>query len=980
MHTVWAWGGNAAGQLGLQTRGGHASDAAGGAPAGAVPAALPPPPPAFVAAPLEVVDSVAAAAVGLPVAVACGEEHSVLLCRDGTLHAVGCNAAGAAALPVVQLAAAEFAAVPLPPGSAVASVCAGARNTAAVTSGGRLLVCGTNQFGEAGTGRSGSTYLLTDIGPSAAWHGMQRSHQASGGGGGEAAAAVVGAACGCGSLYVWTNGAEAFAWGQGGQGELGLGGNSRNVSIPSRMPWAHGATCVAASAGGGRFAALLDSHGRLFTFGAGAPDGTWGADFQLAVAGWRPPTGKGVRSGSGGRGSPKAAPLVTRPLQEQQRPLQQESPGSPAAAAAAAAAGTTPAEGGDDAPAGGFKYAQVEPSSPRSPRQHASLAPGSSPSTPRSGRQRSASSNGASTSNGGGGGSGGPRLRGRSGREQRWLEEAEEEWAGGRRRGRGERRRDRLRQPPDATPEATLTRRQRWMQEPPTRACLTTPPDSDGEEEEQGGGGGGGRHDWRVAYLIRRQLKDFCNDPRQRQVAFPRSFSKRDRYKLHVMAEAWGLMHESVGEADRRRLVVWKPSRGRRSLKPSMLEGLSSSDEGGEGGGEEAGGDDSAGGSSGHAGAAAAAATSVVRRIQFTALWFVSQLSEGLLPEVELVSRQASNRTLEAAGGGDADDDGGGDGEDGGGGPFVLRLQAATQRRSLLGRHPESAEAVARLWVLLEAVQGLVLAGETETQRGLWYRFKTLEIFRAPRDVNEAIQDAVNLLEVPRDALGITASSKGLVGGRLIIHDQRTGAETDCAASACGVQIPGDVGKVARDWAFQSDAAVIVVLEKDTIFQRLVSQRFFDRLPCIIVTGKGVPDLATRAFLARLSAAFPALPLVGLVDWNPSGASILSIYRWGSHRMGLESPHYALPCLGWLGARSEQLRAAGAGMFQELTPRDRAVAANLIATLMPAAPAWAAELQHMLDSGAKAEVEALDSSGEGLADMLERCLLDGDSV
>ena len=121
-------------------------------------------------------------------------------------------------------------------------------------------------------------------------------------------------------------------------------------------------------------------------------------------------------------------------------------------------------------------------------------------------------------------------------------------------------------------------------------------------------------------------------------------------------------------------------------------------------------------------------APQVVRRIQFTALWFVSQLSEGLLPEVELVSRQASNRTLEAAGGGDADDDGGGDGEDGGGGPFVLRLQAATQRRSLLGRHPESAEAVARLWVLLEAVQGLVLAGETETQRGLWYRFKTLEV------------------------------------------------------------------------------------------------------------------------------------------------------------------------------------------------------------------------------------------------------------
>lgn len=38
------------------------------------------------------------------------------------------------------------------------------------------------------------------------------------------------------------------------------------------------------------------------------------------------------------------------------------------------------------------------------------------------------------------------------------------------------------------------------------------------------------------------------------------------------MAEGWGLMHESTGEGDGRRLVVWKPSRSRRSLKPFMLE------------------------------------------------------------------------------------------------------------------------------------------------------------------------------------------------------------------------------------------------------------------------------------------------------------------------------------------------------------------------------------------------------------------------
>lgn len=32
--------------------------------------------------------------------------------------------------------------------------------------------------------------------------------------------------------------------------------------------------------------------------------------------------------------------------------------------------------------------------------------------------------------------------------------------------------------------------------------------------------------------------------------------------QAHIMAESWGLMHESRGEGGRRRLVVWKPSRG----------------------------------------------------------------------------------------------------------------------------------------------------------------------------------------------------------------------------------------------------------------------------------------------------------------------------------------------------------------------------------------------------------------------------------
>ena len=44
-----------------------------------------------------------------------------------------------------------------------------------------------------------------------------------------------------------------------------------------------------------------------------------------------------------------------------------------------------------------------------------------------------------------------------------------------------------------------------------------------------------------------------------------------------------------------------------------------------------------------------------------------------------------------------------------------------------------------------------------------------------------------------------------------------------------------------------------------------------------------------RALLRRLHALFPALPLFGLVDWNPAGVSILCSYRFGGPRMGLEA-------------------------------------------------------------------------------------------
>ena len=46
--------------------------------------------------------------------------------------------------------------------------------------------------------------------------------------------------------------------------------------------------------------------------------------------------------------------------------------------------------------------------------------------------------------------------------------------------------------------------------------------------------------------------------------------------------------------------------------------------------------------------------------------------------------------------------------------------------------------------------------------------------------------------------------------------------------------------------AITSDAMFILLVEKDAAFMRLAEDRFYNTYPCIIITAKGQPDVATR--------------------------------------------------------------------------------------------------------------------------------------
>ncbi|KAL3682037.1 hypothetical protein R1sor_000059 [Riccia sorocarpa] len=175
--------------------------------------------------------------------------------------------------------------------------------------------------------------------------------------------------------------------------------------------------------------------------------------------------------------------------------------------------------------------------------------------------------------------------------------------------------------------------------------------------------------------------------------------------------------------------------------------------------------------------------------------------------------------------------------------------------------------------------------------------------------------------------------------------------------------IPGDISHLEK-LAFQSDARYIIVVEKETVFHKLASDRFYHFAPSIIITGKGYPDLATRVMLGRLHQAFPALPILGLVDWNPAGLAILCTYKFGSMRMGLETAHYVCD-VKWLGLRYDDLRYIRDEAILDFKGRDKILAESLQKSkLLQNYEEYERELAHMIDSQKRVEIEALHSNGE----------------
>jgi meiotic recombination protein SPO11 len=271
-------------------------------------------------------------------------------------------------------------------------------------------------------------------------------------------------------------------------------------------------------------------------------------------------------------------------------------------------------------------------------------------------------------------------------------------------------------------------------------------------------------------------------------------------------------------------------------------------------------------------------------------------------------------------------------------------------------RHLSSVQSIVQLTGLMRYVNEILEAEKHATKRHLFYR--DVNLFGNQRVSDSLIEDLGALLRVSRNSMNVIASAKGKVIGRLSFTEG--GDRIDCTQGLGGHAITPMLDQVGN---FESDAEFVLVIEKDAVFQDLAEDKFFNYIPCILVTASGQPDMATRMFIKRLYED-TKIPILGFLDADPYGLDILRVYSIGSKALSFESLELAVPDIRWLGLLPSDIKEyeIPKSVLISMTENDIKRADDLLKEdFVKSRPEWERQIMIMKDTGKKAEIQALAS-------------------
>ena len=295
-------------------------------------------------------------------------------------------------------------------------------------------------------------------------------------------------------------------------------------------------------------------------------------------------------------------------------------------------------------------------------------------------------------------------------------------------------------------------------------------------------------------------------------------------------------------------------------------------------------------------------------------------------------------------------------------------IELGTQRQKRYFFNVSMAKKFMQTFLVSSACKELIDSGKTTSIRDLYYMTKhTLgetkqNTFEEQEESDPIIEDLEVSIDSLREELHLFATGRGSMVGPLTIRD--SGDTIDLRRMGSG---GWSVPSIVEDHVVQfgkSEAKYVLLVEKDAVWKRFNEDKYWQREKCIIITGQGQPPRGVRRLVQRLHSELK-LPVYVLVDNDPWGFYIYSVLKQGSINLAYESMRMAVPAARFIGLSSfdKLTYKLPANVAIKMNDQDNSRAKQMLAYPWFQAKQWQQEIQEMVKSGVKFELEALSRRG-----------------
>jgi DNA topoisomerase VI subunit A len=295
-------------------------------------------------------------------------------------------------------------------------------------------------------------------------------------------------------------------------------------------------------------------------------------------------------------------------------------------------------------------------------------------------------------------------------------------------------------------------------------------------------------------------------------------------------------------------------------------------------------------------------------------------------------------------------------------------IELGSQRQKRYFFNVSMAKKFMQTFLVSDACKELIDSGKTTSIRDLYYITKHTigdsrqNTFEEQDESDPVIEDLEVALDALREELHLFASRKGSMVGPVTIRDSGDTIDLRRMGSG-GWAVPSIVEENVIQFV-RHEAKYILLIEKDAVWTRFNEDKYWKREKCIILQGGGQPPRGVRRLVQRLHSEL-RLPVYVLVDNDPWGFYIYSVMKQGSINLAYESMRMAVPDARFIGLSSfdKLTYKLPSNVAIKMDDGDVARAKQMLAYPWFQAKQWQEEIQEMVKSGQKFELEALSRRG-----------------